>query len=171
MPTARSEYKAAHNRVVKVKGPANHKPCEFCGTFAADWAYDHLDPAEVYRDGFLWSDSTAYYIPLCVRDHRAYDRAFRNHGKTALPAVAEALREAAQDHYEERRKIVEAATETAWHVRERALSGTSARGCNKPSLEAVSATEGLLSRAYAHGPSGMSPDELRASWVRWSAAI
>jgi hypothetical protein len=168
MPTARSEYRAAHNRAVRVKGPASHKPCEFCGTFAADWAYNHLDPAEIYRDGFLWSDSTAYYIPLCVRDHRAYDQAFRKHGKASLPAVAEALRESARDHYEERRQIVEAAADASWRARELALPHQVRRGYDKPSADTLRATQALLSSAYAHGPSDISSEELRASWARWA---
>ncbi|MFC8998187.1 hypothetical protein ACFT7U_21070 [Streptomyces rochei] len=168
MASAEYEYKAAHKRVVQLKGPARHKPCEFCGTFAAEWAYDHLDPAETYRDGYLWSESTAHYMPLCNRDHRAYDRAFRQYGKTALPAVSEALRQAARDHYEERRRIVEAAADASWRARESALSDQSKRGYDRPSPDAVLAAEGLMSNAYENGPSGLSPEELRASWIRWS---
>lgn len=167
MPTARSEYKAAHKRVVEAKGPASHRPCEFCGNFATDYAYDHQDPAEIFRDGYLWSESTAHYLPLCVRDHRAYDRAFRKHGKSALPAVAEALREAARDHYEERRKVVETAAEASWRARESALAGRKERR-SAAEVAAVKATQELMSCAYAHGPSGISPEEMRASWVRWS---
>lgn len=168
MTTARSEYKAAHRRVVEVKGPAGHHPCDFCGKFATDYSYDHLDPAETYREGFLWSDSTAHYRPLCVRCHRAYDRAFRRHGKSGLPAVAEALREAARDHYEERRKVVESAAESAWRARESVLAGRKKRR-STAEVAATKATQELMSRTYAHGPSGISPEEMRASWVRWSA--
>jgi hypothetical protein len=126
MPTAESEYKAAHKRVVEVKGPASHKPCQFCGTFAAEWSYNHQDPAEVYRDGYLWSESTAYYMPLCKRDHRAYDRAFRQHGKPVLAAVADALTEAGQQRYdEEHREAVTASTFHSWRVRETALGNIS----------------------------------------------
>ncbi|WP_030677848.1 hypothetical protein [Streptomyces rimosus] len=122
MPTAEYEYKAAHKRVVTAKGPASHKACAFCGTFAAEWAYNHQDPAEVYRDGYLWSESTAYYLPLCKRDHRAYDRAFRQHGKAVLPAVADTLTEAGQQRYdEEHRQAVAASTFHSWRVRETAL--------------------------------------------------
>ncbi|MFE4417690.1 hypothetical protein [Streptomyces sp. NPDC056817] len=121
MTSALSEYKRAHRSVVDAKGPADHKPCEFCGAFAADWAYNHQDPAEIFRDGYLWSENTAYYMPLCKRDHRAYDRAFRQHGKTVLSAVADALREAGQDRYEENRQTVEAVAYNRWRVRETAL--------------------------------------------------
>ncbi|MEU1510905.1 hypothetical protein ABZ490_01920 [Streptomyces sp. NPDC005811] len=122
MPKAISEYNAAHRRVVEVKGPASHKPCSFCGTRAAEWAYNHQDPAEIYRDGYLWSESTAYYLPLCKRDHRAYDRAFRQHGKAVLSAVADALTEAGQQRYdEEHRQAVQESTFHSWRVRETAL--------------------------------------------------
>ncbi|MEV7234264.1 hypothetical protein AB0N06_09805 [Streptomyces sp. NPDC051020] len=127
MTSALSEYKAAHRRVVDAKGPANHKPCEFCGTVAAEWSYNHLDPAEIYRDGYLWSESTAYYMPLCKRDHRAYDRAFRQHGKAVLPAVSDALTEAGQARYdEEHRQAVKAMTFDRWRVRETGLGNISA---------------------------------------------
>ena len=122
MPTAESEYKAAHKRVVEAKGPASHKPCQFCGTFAAEWSYNHHDTAEIYRDGYLWSESTAYYMPLCKRDHRAYDRAFRQHGKPVLDAVADALTEAGRQRYdEEHRQAVKAMTLDWWRVRETGL--------------------------------------------------
>ncbi|MEV0480068.1 hypothetical protein AB0I69_05515 [Streptomyces sp. NPDC050508] len=122
MPTAESEYKAAHKRVVEAKGPASHKPCQFCGTFAAEWSYTHQDPAEIYRDGYLWSESTAYYMPLCKRDHRAYDRAFRQHGKAVLSAVVDALTEAGRQRYdEEHRQAVKAMTLDWWRVRETGL--------------------------------------------------
>lgn len=80
MPAALSEYRRAHSLVAEVKGPARHKPCDFCGKFADDWAYNHADPREIYRDGYLWSENTSYYFPLCRKHHRAYDRTFRTKG-------------------------------------------------------------------------------------------
>ncbi|MFD5207745.1 hypothetical protein ACFWNF_12575 [Streptomyces anulatus] len=122
MPTAEYEYKAAHKRVVEVKGPASHKPCDFCGTFAAEWSYNHQDPNEVYRDGYLWSESTAHYMPLCKRDHWAYDRAFRQHGKPVLAAVADALTQAGHQRYDdEHRQAVKALAFDRWRVRETGL--------------------------------------------------
>lgn len=167
MTTAQGAYATAHRRVTAIKGPVSHKPCEFCGNFAEDWAYDHQDPEEIYRDGYLWSESTAHYMPLCKRDHRAYDQAFRKHGKGPLPAVAEALRESARDHYEERRAVVEAAADASWRARESALAGR--KGSASVADPAASkAAQELMQRAYRRGPSRVSPEELRASWVRWA---
>ncbi|MFE9381110.1 hypothetical protein [Streptomyces sp. NPDC006855] len=167
MPTARSEYKAAHKRVTSVKGPVSHKPCEFCGIFADDYAYNHQDPEEIYREGYLWSESTVYYFPACRRHHRAYDQAFRKYGKSALPAVAEALREAAREHYEERRAVVEAAADASWRARENALAARRTVPTVADPVASKAAQE-LMQRAYSRGPSRISPEELRASWVRWS---
>ncbi|MFC8173088.1 hypothetical protein [Streptomyces sp. NPDC057325] len=168
MPTAVSEYKAAHARVVEDRGPASHKACAFCGTFADEWAYNHQDPAEIYRDGRLWSESTAYYMPLCKRDHRAYDRAFRQHGKAVLSSVADTLTEAGQQRYdEEHRQAVKDANFKSWRARERALA---TRKDRRPRTDpaAVKAIQTLLSRAYSHGPSGVTAEEMRATWVSWS---
>ncbi|WP_143074791.1 hypothetical protein [Streptomyces mangrovisoli] len=148
MATARAEYDTAHRHVVAAKGPASHKPCAFCGTFAADWCYSHLDPAEIYRDGYLWSDSTAHYMPLCKKHHQDYDRAFRQHGKAALPVFAESLREACQATYEERRQVVEARSENLWRVRERVLAEKREHGIDTVPREVIHATHDLLVRAY-----------------------
>ncbi|MFZ3595447.1 hypothetical protein [Streptomyces sp. BH104] len=115
MTTALSEYRLAHRCVIEVKGPANHKP--FCGAFAAEWAYDHMDPCETFRDGYLWSDNTAHYFPLCQKHHRAYDRAFRTHGREALPALAETLKSEAQRTPEDLAAI-RALSDDAWRSRE-----------------------------------------------------
>lgn len=122
MATARSEYQQAHAYVVDAHGPASHSPCKFCGAFAAEWAYDHADPNEIYRDGYLWSENTAHYIPLCRRDHRAFDRAFRKYGKEHLPAVIAALTEAGEARYPEgQREATYELGYSLWRSREIAL--------------------------------------------------
>ncbi|MET8181965.1 hypothetical protein [Streptomyces sp. NPDC005336] len=154
MAKAYSEYKAAHRRVVLVKGPAKHKACAFCGTFAAEWAYNHLDPEEIYRDGYLWSENTEFYTPLCTRDHRAYDRAFRQHGKAVLPAVADALREAGRDRYaDEVRDFVNSQNHKAWQTRETTLGDQRVKSPEVPA-EQVRETDARISAAYASSYEG-----------------
>jgi hypothetical protein len=150
--TAQHEYRQAHRRVVDVKGPANLKPCAFCGAFAKEWAYDHQDPRETFRDGYLWSDSTAHYMPLCKRDHRAYDRAFRQHGKAVLPAVIDALTEAGRDRYpDETRQHVEASCDNALRIWDAA---TPPKEYLAVPPEAKKATTALLSAAYEKAAKG-----------------
>lgn len=172
MATAQQEYREAHRRVVDVKGPASHKPCAFCGIFAAEWAYDHQDPREIFCDGYLWSVNTAHYMPLCKRDHRAYDRAFRQKGKGALSAVREALTAAGMDqHPEEVRRSVELTCHTAWRARESAFRDglIKDRTVRAVPLHVQKATLALMRTAYANGPSGVTPEYQRAAWEYWDA--
>lgn len=117
MATALSEYRQAHRWVVEVKGPANHKPCDFCGNFADEWAYDHMDPREIHRDGYLWSENTPHYFPLCRKHHRAYDKAFRTYGREALPAIAATMKSENQRTPEDLAAI-RALCDAAWRSRE-----------------------------------------------------
>lgn len=157
MATAQHEYRQAHRRVVDAKGPANLKPCAFCGTFAEEWAYDHHDPREVYREGHLWSDSTAHYIPLCKRDHRAYDRAFRQHGKAVLPAVIDALTEAGRNRYPaETRQHVKASCANSLRIWDAA---TPPKKFPAVPSEVKKATMATLVTAYAKAATGRQADE------------
>ncbi|MFG2812365.1 hypothetical protein [Streptomyces sp. NPDC048410] len=152
--SARSQYVSAHRWVLIAKGPAKHKPCAFCGTFAHEWAYNHLDPAEVYRDGYLWSEDTAYYIALCKRDHLAYDRAFRKHGKAALPAVTDALRDAGRDRYDDaHRAFVDEQNHDSWRTREMGI-GEQNIASPQVSADRVREVNARMSAAHARNAEG-----------------
>lgn len=72
------DYLGAHKRVYRAKGKASDQPCHHCGDRATQWAYDHLDPAEligVTRDAFAvrYSLDPVYYLPLCGPCHAKFD--------------------------------------------------------------------------------------------------
>lgn len=103
--TPESRYKRIHADVRSVKGDAGTKPCEWCGRPADEWAYDHRDPNEVFAGGYLFSETTtAHYFPLCRRDHRAFDAAFRRHGRARLDVVAAELKAEARKRYSDETK-------------------------------------------------------------------
>lgn len=70
-------YGGAHLRVRRVRGAATAYACAHCLDVAAEWAYDHADPAE--RTGLdhghvrPYSTDPAHYLPLCVPCHRSFD--------------------------------------------------------------------------------------------------
>jgi hypothetical protein len=69
-------YGAMHDRLRRERGGAANRPCAHCGTQAAQWAYDHLDPNERVGDkGLTYSVETAHYLPLCLPCHWQFDRA------------------------------------------------------------------------------------------------
>lgn len=70
-------YRAAHDRIWRERGKASAHPCLRCGHQAAEWAYMHSDPDEVYAPGKgFYSLSPRFYEPHCVPCHRAYDAAW-----------------------------------------------------------------------------------------------
>lgn len=69
----RANYIAIHAKCVSRWGKAAEHPCRYCGRPASDWAYDHLDPAEQWEDGDVYSQSTDYYHALCESCHKRFD--------------------------------------------------------------------------------------------------
>ena len=76
----------AHGRVVQLRGYAKSYRCENCGTCAAHWAYDHLDPDEHLdlRNG-PFSLDPQHYRPLCVKCHKRFDLDFLKGSHVGLP--------------------------------------------------------------------------------------
>lgn len=71
-------YAAAHGIVKREKGLAREYACRGCGQIAAEWAYNHRDPNEIYDENFrFWSDDSNFYIPMCKKCHAEFDRADR----------------------------------------------------------------------------------------------
>lgn len=68
-------YRRAHARARLKYGPAGYNPCEFCGLTAEDYALDWTAP-DIQRDdkGRAYSDDPDWYLILCRRCHREYDR-------------------------------------------------------------------------------------------------
>lgn len=75
------KYRGAHIRVERARGKANRHRCAHCGDTASEWAYDHMDPAELteVRNYYGRLVELAYslnpdnYIPLCGSCHRTFD--------------------------------------------------------------------------------------------------
>lgn len=68
-------YAGAHRRVYKDKGPASDHACVDCGSTAADWSYDGLDPNEL-RGGpwnCPYSLSPDHYVARCKGCHGRAD--------------------------------------------------------------------------------------------------
>ena len=70
-------YDAAHGRVRRARGKASDYACVDCGGAAAQWSYDHTDPAERTEDlrGYLtaYSLDQERYVPRCVPCHKVFD--------------------------------------------------------------------------------------------------
>lgn len=69
-------YEQAHKNVKAERGPARGHPCVDCGGVAAQWSYDHLDPAELANDPRRpgpYSTDPAHYVARCVPCHKRFD--------------------------------------------------------------------------------------------------
>ena len=74
-------YHAVHKRLETARGKASSHVCA-CGSAAAQWAYDGLDPAQktatIKSSGrpvvAAFSHDLDHYVAMCVRCHIAYDR-------------------------------------------------------------------------------------------------
>jgi hypothetical protein len=65
--------RSLHQRLGRQQGPASAYPCQHCGGPAAEWAYDHADPAERDDPRGPYSLDPAHYLPLCRPCHRRFD--------------------------------------------------------------------------------------------------
>lgn len=76
---AHVSYSGAHLRVKTDRGDASNYPCDVCGSPAQQWAYDHLDPHELFDPragrgkGRTYSAKSEHYRPMCARCHVSYD--------------------------------------------------------------------------------------------------
>lgn len=70
-------YSGAHERLRRERGTARDYWCEHCDNRAANWAYDHEDPAElvtvVLGRSHPYSVDPAHYFPLCRSCHSTFD--------------------------------------------------------------------------------------------------
>lgn len=72
-------YGAAHERVRADRGDASTHSCIDCGTRAAQWSYDHTDPAEQLdvlqgrHQPIAYSVHPSHYEPRCVPCHKRFD--------------------------------------------------------------------------------------------------
>ena len=70
-------YSSAHQRTARRRGAASVHWCAACRGRAAQWAYDHADPGELFevRNGHLtpFSPHAEHYTPMCVPCHKAFD--------------------------------------------------------------------------------------------------
>lgn len=110
--SARSQYFQAHRRVDDARGKARHHVCAWCGTQAAEWSYNHRDENQCEAEGYVWSDDPAHYLPMCHRDHRSFDGAYRSIGLADLEAAIAPLKAAAAQRLTAEQKL--------WHFEESA---------------------------------------------------
>lgn len=79
-------YATVHNRLMRERGPARLHPCAECGTPAAEWFYDKVDPAgRVSPDGLPYSTDLGRYRPLCKPCHTYADMP----GSSSRPHIAQ----------------------------------------------------------------------------------
>ncbi|WP_153175994.1 hypothetical protein [Streptomyces sp. E2N171] len=69
-------YRAIHQRLRRLNGPASHHACDWCGRTADHWAYNHADENEIYAER-LWSLDPEHYRPMCRKCHQRLDSNFR----------------------------------------------------------------------------------------------
>ena len=81
----RVQYGGAHNRVTTALGPARLRRCADCGRGAAQWAYDHTDPAEQAAGARRYSLDPAHYTARCVSCHVLFDLAYLATGTPPAP--------------------------------------------------------------------------------------
>ncbi|MGW0547296.1 hypothetical protein [Streptomyces altiplanensis] len=106
--TALAEYQTWHRLVAECHGKAVHHACAWCGCDAAEWAYDWNDPRQREEDGYVWSENTAHYIPLCRRDHRTFDATYRRVGLSGLAAEVSRLKQLAWERETDEKRAVQA---------------------------------------------------------------
>lgn len=71
-------YESAHQRVVRLHGPASIHLCVDCDQPAYHWSYNHDDPNQKYELGrsarpVAYSDKPEHYSPRCVPCHKRFD--------------------------------------------------------------------------------------------------
>lgn len=70
-------YRAAHERVQRLRGRATEQPCRYCGQRARGWAYDHGDPNErLDPRGYYYSLDLDRYVALCSPCHIYLDKRY-----------------------------------------------------------------------------------------------
>ncbi|WP_314250628.1 hypothetical protein [Streptomyces sp. DSM 40907] len=111
--SARSEYQTWHRLVTEAHGKAIHNACAWCGCDAAEWAYDWRDPKQREEDGYVWSENTAHYIPLCRIDHRTFDAAYRRVGLSGLAAEVARLKPLAWDRETDEKRAAQSRLRSA----------------------------------------------------------
>lgn len=83
------KYKAAHTRVLNLRGRAAQHACVDCSGQAYDWSYNGRDPNELTQevDGYLmtYSPNPAYYEARCRLCHRAFDLKKKTNREKARP--------------------------------------------------------------------------------------
>jgi hypothetical protein len=72
---SRITYHGAHIRVRRARGKASAYRCVGCGGAAAQWSYDHQDPAELNSKDGPYSAEPEHYVPRCVPCHKRHDLA------------------------------------------------------------------------------------------------
>ena len=83
-------YRAAHRRIEAEHGPAWSHECQGCGGDAAEWAYNGQDDGELESsEGLAYSITPSFYVPLCVRCHRAHDRTARDQQRAGQGVAVE----------------------------------------------------------------------------------
>jgi hypothetical protein len=70
-------YGGLHARVRIAFGRANDNKCVWCGSQAAQWAYDHTCPNEKQSDIGPYSVDLAKYQPMCRPCHATMDGVYR----------------------------------------------------------------------------------------------
>lgn len=74
-------YSGAHRRVEAAKGGAADHFCH-CGEPGHGWAYDHLDPEELYEVRYgsrsPYSTDPDHYTAMCASCHKNFDNDFAN---------------------------------------------------------------------------------------------
>ena len=78
-------YSGAHRRVRDRRGSASQFQCVKCQEQAKQWAYDHLDPAElVDARGYPYSGDPNHYVPMCTSCHIRADRSRQHEAEVLL---------------------------------------------------------------------------------------
>lgn len=75
-------YGGIHQRVKRDHGVPSLHQCVDCGKQAADWSYDHRDPAPLFsEEGLIYSASVEHYQPRCKSCHKRFDLAHAGGGQ------------------------------------------------------------------------------------------
>lgn len=68
-------YSGMHQRLRNYRGSARDHACVDCGSKAAQWSFDRLDPEAKSSDLGPYSTSLDHYVPRCVPCHKRFDLA------------------------------------------------------------------------------------------------
>lgn len=76
--TYSTTYRAVHKQVQRTRGRASAHTCAHCTSTAAEWAYDHTDPAPLVGTTargrtVQYSINPDRYLPLCKPCHARLD--------------------------------------------------------------------------------------------------